>query len=122
MNCNRCNRELSEDERYVYDGKVFCEDCLMKVGLTTKECDPWATFIETSGRKRHGETGAAGLNETGTKIYELVKSKGKVTRKEVMESLGLNEPDLTIQLVPLMHADLVKELGFGDNMYLVAVK
>ncbi len=104
MNCSRCNRELTENQSYVYQGKVFCEDCLMEIGLSIKECDPWATYVETAGRKRHGQTGAAGLTEMESKIYEFVKSKGRATKGEVMGNVGLSEPDLNAQLVPLMHS------------------
>ncbi|MFH1032628.1 MAG: hypothetical protein V1767_08730 [Chloroflexota bacterium] len=119
MNCNRCNRELTENESYVYQSKVFCESCLMDVGLSIKECDPWATYIDTSARKRHGETGAAGLSETQAKIYDFVKSQGRVSRGDVMKNLSLSEIDLKAELIPLMHSDLVKEIGKGSEMYLI---
>ena len=47
MNCSRCGKELSEDQTYAYEGKAFCEDCLMKVGLNSKECEPWSTYLKT---------------------------------------------------------------------------
>ncbi len=121
MNCSRCNRELSESQSYVHQGKIFCEDCLMDIGLSTKECDPWATFIDTSTRKRHGEKGAAGLTETETKIYEFVKSRGRATRQEIMNKFSLSEPDLNAQLVPLKHSELIKELGESGQMYLTSI-
>ncbi len=121
MNCSRCKRELAENQRYVYQGKVFCEDCLMEIGLSIKECDPWATYTDTSARKRQGQTGAAGLTETEARVYEFVKSQGRATREEVMKNLGLSEPDLKAQLVPLMHSELVKERSEGDIMYLIPI-
>ena len=121
MNCSRCNRELSENERYLHQGKVFCEDCLMDIGLSIKECDPWATFVDTSARKRHGETGTAGLSLIEAKIYEFVKNKGRATRQEVMKSLDLSETDLKAQLLPLMHSELLKEHSEGGQMYLIPI-
>ena len=121
MNCNRCNRELAENERYIYAGKVFCEDCLMTIGLSTKECDPWATYVETSDRKRHGDTGIDSLNDIQASIYKYVKSKGKATRQEAMQSLGLSEEDFTLQLIPLMHSELVKERNEGGVEYLIPI-
>ena len=121
MNCSRCNRELTENQSYVYQGKVFCEDCLMEFGLSIKVCDPWATYVETAGRKRHGQTGATGLGDVQARIYEFVKSKGRATREEVMSSLGLSEQDLQAQLVTLMHSELIKERGEGGNLYLVPI-
>ncbi len=121
MNCSRCNRELSENQSYVHQGKIFCEDCLMDIGLSIKECDPWATFVDISARKRHGERGAAGLTETEAKIYEFVKNQGKATRQEVMKHLGLSELDLKAQLLPLMHSELIKERSEGGQMYLIPI-
>jgi recombinational DNA repair protein (RecF pathway) len=33
MSCNRCGKEVSEDQVYTYEGKHMCEDCAMKAGL-----------------------------------------------------------------------------------------
>ncbi len=121
MNCSRCGRELTEDQSYVYQGKIMCENCLMDVGLSIKECDPWATYVDTSARKRRGLTGTAGLTDNEARVYEFVKSKGRATREEVMSSLGLSEQDLQAQLVTLMHSELIKERGEGGNLYLVPI-
>jgi hypothetical protein len=121
MQCSRCQRELTEVQSCVNRGKVYCEDCLMDIGLTVQECDPWATYIDTSGRKRHGEKGAAGMTELETQIYEYVKKRGQATRQEVMKDFGLSEKDLSLQLLPLMHAELVKERAEGGQQYLVAI-
>ncbi len=121
LQCSRCHRELTETRSYVNQGKIYCEDCLMDIGLSIKECDPWATYVDTSGRKRHGEKGAAGMTEQETKIYEFIKGRGKATRQEVMQSFGLSEIDLGLQLLPLMHSELIKERGEGGQMYLVPI-
>ena len=121
MKCSRCSRELSENQRYVHEGKIFCEDCLMDIGLSTKECDPWATYVETAGRLRHGEKGTAGLTDSEAKIYEFVKSRGRATRQEIMENFKLSELDLRLQLQPLMHSELIKERSEKGHQYLVPV-
>jgi late competence protein required for DNA uptake (superfamily II DNA/RNA helicase) len=121
MKCSRCNKELTENQSYVYQGKVMCEDCLMDIGLSLKECDPWATYVDTSARKRHGLTGTAGLTEMEAKVYDFVKAKGKVTRQQVMKNFGLSEADLKAQLLTLMHAELVKERAERGKMYLVPI-
>ena len=121
MVCSRCGKQLAEDQRYLYQGKVMCEDCVMDLGLSLKECDPWASYVDTSDRKRHGATGPAGLNELETKVFDFVKAKGKVTRRELMESLDISDADLSAQLVTLMHDELVKEMGESGERYLVLV-
>jgi hypothetical protein len=121
MNCSRCNKVISEDQSYVYNGKVMCEDCVMDVGLTLKECDPWATYVDTSARKRHGSTGTAELTDLEARTYELIKARGRASRSEVMDNLKLTERDLDAQLIALMHLDMVKEIGEAGKRYLVAV-
>jgi hypothetical protein len=121
MNCSRCNKVISEDQSYLHNGKVMCEDCVMDVGLTLKECDPWATYVDTSARKRHGSTGTAELTDLEARTYELIKARGRASRSEVMNNLKLTERDLDAQLIALMHLDMVKEIGEAGKRYLVAV-
>jgi hypothetical protein len=40
VECSRCSLKLSPEEVYRYQEKVFCEDCLMKIGLAKRQCDP----------------------------------------------------------------------------------
>ncbi len=121
MKCSRCAKEITEEQSYVYQGRVMCEDCIMDVGLSIKECDPWASYVDTSARKRHGATGAAELNDAESKVYNLVKTKGRATRAEIMQTLDLTEQDLDSQLVTLMHSELVKEMGQEGERFLVAI-
>jgi hypothetical protein len=121
VECSRCHRELTEDQSYIYQGEVFCEDCLMDAGLSMKECDPWATYVDKRSGVQPGMKRAEKLTEMERSVYEFVKSRGRVTREEVMEGLGLSETDLKVQLVPLMHSEMVKEAGEGGKQYLVSV-
>ena len=121
MNCSRCNRPLTEEQSYVYKDKIMCEDCLMDVGLSLKECDPWATYIDTNARLRHGQTGIAGLTELESRVYSFVKTKGRATRQEVMTNLGLSEKELEAQLIALMHSELVKEGSESGRQYLLPI-
>jgi hypothetical protein len=77
VKCSRCGKEINEDQTYVYQGKPMCDNCVMDVGLSLKECDPWATYVDTNTRKRHGITGTADLTEMEKRVYELVAAKGK---------------------------------------------
>jgi hypothetical protein len=121
LHCSRCNRELTEDQAYVNKGKIYCDDCLMDIGLSLKDCDPWASYVDTAGRKRHGEKGAAGMTDEETKIYEFIKGQGKATRQEVMRKFNLSEANLGLQLLPLMHSELVKERSEDGKQYLVTI-
>jgi hypothetical protein len=121
MKCNRCGREIAEDETYSHKGQALCEDCYIDVISPDKECDPWGTYLSTRERQSAGVKGKGGLSEIQTKIYELVRSQGGVTREEVMTKLGLSVSALELQLRVLMHAELVKERSEGSTMYLIPV-
>ncbi len=99
----------------------MCEDCLMDIGLSVKECDPWATYIDTSARKCHGLAGAAGLTEMEARVYDFVKTKGRATREEVMQNLSLSDRDLEAQLTALRHSELLKESSERGRQYLVPI-
>lgn len=122
MKCSRCGRELNEDQAYNYRGKPLCEDCMMDIGLSPHECDPWATYVDQADRIRHGIEGPIGLNEMETKIYDFVKEKGKATRKDVSEAVGLSDDELAAQLTSLLHNELVKDVSDGVQQYLMVIK
>jgi hypothetical protein len=121
VNCSRCGRELTGDEAYNYQGKPICDDCLMDVGLSPHGCDPWAEYIDTADRKRHGVTGPAGLSEIETYIYNFIKEKGKATRQQVSKGVGLSTVELDEKLTALLHSELVKEASEGNSQYLIAI-
>ncbi|MBM4401454.1 MAG: winged helix-turn-helix transcriptional regulator, partial [Crenarchaeota archaeon] len=116
MKCSRCGKEISKEDTYMREGKAYCEDCLMDIGFSSRECDPWATYIDKRTKEGAGQTGAESLNDVQKKIYELVKKNGRATRSEVMKSLRLSDAELKAHLTPLMHADLIKERSEGGTM------
>ena len=121
MKCSRCGRALTEDQAYNYQGKPICDDCLMDVGLSPHGCDPWAEYVDTADRKRHGKTGTAGLSQTETKMYEFVKAQGKATRTQVAAAIGLTEEELAEKLTPLLHSELIKEASEGNQQFLIVI-
>ena len=84
MKCQRCQREISEDESFGYFGEVLCDDCYMDVMSPARSCDPWAVYSATRTRESAGLTGTEGLNSLQQAIYTFIKSKGKSTPEEVM--------------------------------------
>lgn len=52
--CDKCDREFKEEEARMYPGKirvhkgvVICEDCLLDMGVSLDETDPWSTYVQT---------------------------------------------------------------------------
>ncbi|MBI4296547.1 MAG: hypothetical protein HY667_05475 [Chloroflexi bacterium] len=116
MKCSKCGREITEDESYVQNNRVYCDDCLMDIGLTSRECDPWATYIDKRTQKL--ARNATALTETEQQIYDFVKGKGKVTRADVMANFRFTDTELSLQLTPLLHFDMVKEVSEQGKRYL----
>ena len=119
MKCTRCGREVKEADGYTHFGETLCEDCYLDARLVVKACDPWAVHSATRLRESSGLAEAEGLTELQKAIYELVKSKGKITREEMMGNFNLSEQEIQKQLAILRHCELVKGHKEGDNVYLV---
>jgi recombinational DNA repair protein (RecF pathway) len=119
LKCSRCGREVSKDDSYQHLGEILCEDCYIDIRSPAKACDPWAVYAATRSRENLGLKGAEGLTELQKAIYEFVSGKGKVTREQLMENLGLTEAELQTQLATLRHCELVKGHKEDDRVYLV---
>jgi len=56
VKCEKCDREFTEDKNheypgkvYIYKSKVMCEDCLVDMGVSLNEADPYGTYDKTRG-------------------------------------------------------------------------
>jgi hypothetical protein len=54
VKCEKCDREFKEEEAReypgkvrVYHGKVMCEDCLLDMGVTVDESQPYWEYVKT---------------------------------------------------------------------------
>ena len=119
MKCDQCGQEISEGDSYTHRDETLCEDCYLDIRLEVKACDPWAVYSATRSRESADFKGTDGLTDLQKEIYALVKSKGRVTREEVIEELNLSEQEMQTQLATLRHCELVKGHKQGDKVYLV---
>jgi late competence protein required for DNA uptake (superfamily II DNA/RNA helicase) len=119
VKCNRCGRDILQDESYTYLSEILCEDCYLDVRYPAKACDPWAVYSATRTRESSGLKGAEGLTPSQKEIYELIKNKGKVTVAEVMSNLNITQRDLESAVATLRHCELVRGQKEGDKVYLV---
>ena len=117
MECTRCHKDFPEDRMYSYQGKPYCDDCLMEIGLHKEGCDPWETYAAT----RPPLKGMVSLTETQQKIYDFVKDQGRATRDEVKAKFNLSEAEMDAQLTPLMNSEKIKEHSEGGQFYLIPV-
>jgi len=119
VKCKRCDREISEKERYEYLGETLCEDCYIDIRYPAKACDPWAVYSATRSRESLELKGAEGLTELQKAIYGFIKGKGKMTRDDLIERFGMKETELQTQLAILRHCELVKGSKEDGRIYLV---
>lgn len=117
--CARCGEKLTKEDVYQHRGQELCEDCYMGAMQAPKTCDVAATHLATKHRQAAGQTGTEGLLAIQKKIYELIKSEGRVSRAQVMKKLGLPEWELDKQIAVLRHCELVKGRKDPDGVFLV---
>ena len=119
MKCQRCQREISEDESFGYFGEVLCDDCYIDARSPAQSCDPWAVYSATRTRESAGLKGAEGLNSLQQAIYSFVKYKGRATPDEIITKFNITQTDLQNQIATLRHCELVKGRKEGDRIYIV---
>jgi hypothetical protein len=119
MKCQKCQRDITEDDCYLYLGETLCEDCYIDIRSPAKACDPWAVYAATRTRETAGLTGAEGLNPLQQAIYRFIKDKGKATPDEVTTKFNITPKDLQTHIATLRHCELVKGHKDGSIIYLV---
>jgi late competence protein required for DNA uptake (superfamily II DNA/RNA helicase) len=119
MKCQRCNREIIEDQGYPHAGETLCEDCYMDIRFPVKACDPWAVYSATRTREQAGLKGAEGLTDLQKEMYAFVKTSGKVTVEEMMKRFSISAKEMQTQLAVLRHCELVRGHKDGEKISLV---
>jgi hypothetical protein len=118
VKCQKCGREISEDDGVTHGGQILCEDCYIKATHRVQTCDPLAVRSAQRFRKTSGLDAAEGLTELQREIYEFIKSRGKVTGIELFTKFHLSPQELENQIAILRHCELVKGQKEGEKVYL----
>jgi hypothetical protein len=119
MKCHKCQREITEDESFVYLGENLCDDCYMDAVSPAKPCDPWAVYSATRTRESTGLKGEEGLTSFQKDVYEFIKNKGKTTAGEVITNFHITQQNLQSVIAVLRHCELVRGQKEGDSVYFV---
>ncbi len=118
MQCQRCQRNISDEDSYEHLGQVLCEDCYFDARSPNRTCDPWAVYAATRTRQSDADP-TAGLTDLQQAIYAFVKNRGKTTGEEVMTKFSLSPRDMQNQFATLRHCELLKGRKEGDKVYIV---
>jgi hypothetical protein len=119
VKCQRCRRDVSEDETYSYLSETLCDECYMDVMSPPKACDPWAVYSATRTRQSAGLKGVEGLTDEQKDIYEFIKSRGKTNAAEVMARFSMSQRELEKVVATLRHCELVRGQKEGYKVYRV---
>jgi DNA-directed RNA polymerase subunit RPC12/RpoP len=104
--CAKCGKQIEKNQRYEYQGKLFCEDCYMDILSPPKACDPWAVHCAQTFLK--GRDKLSTLTPVQRSIVDYVKGKGETTLEEMMENLNLTEEELRREFAVLRHMELLR--------------
>jgi predicted HTH transcriptional regulator len=119
MKCQSCGSTISVEESYVLNGRTLCEDCYLEEGHPVKACNPWAVHSAKQLQKQSGTRAEENLTDTQKAIYTFVKSKGKVTIRELVDNLNLSRTEIEKQLAILRHLELTKGKLEDKKTYIV---
>jgi hypothetical protein len=85
-----------------------------------KICDPTAVHSTITIRQQLGQSGTEGLSELQKKIYNLVISKGRISRDELLAAMGIPLQALEREFAVLRHCELLR--GFKEDGVLYFTK
>ena len=119
VKCQGCGSDVPAENCFISEGKTLCMDCYMEAGQRIRVCDPWGERSKLIFRESHGLKGTEGLTDLQKRIYEFIKTKGKVTREELTTEFGLKPVELENEFAILRHCQLLKGKKVGNKVYLV---
>jgi tRNA-Thr(GGU) m(6)t(6)A37 methyltransferase TsaA len=109
--CEKCGKEVGEQQRHEHLGRSYCEDCYMDILSPPKACDPWAVYAAKCSLQ--GNDKFAALTPGQRRIVDYIRAKGEATVEEVMEHLGLTAEEFKREFAVLRHMEVLKGLKKG---------
>jgi len=119
VKCQSCGCEISCEESYVLDGLTVCDDCYLEKSHRVIACNPLATYSAKRFQETDGLEAKERLNDLQKAIYEVIKSKGKVSPQELRNRFNLSQAETENQIAILRHLELTKGKKEGDKTYIV---
>jgi len=104
--CEKCGKEIEEQQNYEHLGRVYCEDCYMDILSPPKACDPWAVYTARSSLQ--GQDKFSALTSVQRRIADYVKEKGEATAEEITENLNLTAQEFKREFAVLRHMEVLR--------------
>jgi len=104
--CEKCGREIEEEQSHEHLGRVYCEDCYMDILSPPKACDPWAVYTARSSLL--GQDKFSVLTPAQCRIVSFIKEKGEATAEEIMGHLAMTEQEFKREFAVLRHMEVLR--------------
>ncbi len=104
--CERCGKEIEEQQSYEHLGRIYCEDCYMDILSPPKACDPWAVYAARTSLQ--GEDKFSVLTPLQCRIVAFIKEKGEASAQEIMDALNLTEQEFKREFATLRHMEVLR--------------
>jgi transcription initiation factor IIE alpha subunit len=112
MKCEKCEVEVSAEEKFEHSGHTLCEDCYLDIVTIPKTCDPWAVH-SAKNTALVSDSLTAGQQE----ILDLIKKNGPLTAEEICAELSIDSNELQRNFATLRHMELARGFKKGDQVY-----
>jgi len=119
VNCQSCGDLISIKESYLVDGVRVCDDCYLEKSQRVIACNPLVTYSAKKFQTSDGVEAKDRLNDIQKNIFNLIKSKGKVTVKELSEKFNLSKNETENQIAILRHLELIKAKKEDNKIYII---
>ena len=121
MNCQRCGKAITKEDSFTLNNLTLCEDCYMELGLHPRNCDPWESYSATNTPGGIGPNSKLELTAPQQKVLDIIKSRGRLARTDLMTKLKLSEAEIDAIVTTLLRAELAKIISDADKFYLVPI-
>ena len=117
--CENCGCEISVNESYFHNGITLCDDCYLENIHRVMACNPLVIYSAKRFQDADGLKPEDRLNEEQKTIYNYIKSREKVTVRELINKFNITLLELENQLAILRHLELTKKRMENNKIYII---
>jgi hypothetical protein len=110
--CDNCGISIEKGEECEHLAQTICEDCYFDAVNPPKACDPWAVHTAKSSMAQGQQ-----LTPLQDKILSLLEERGRLTAKELLSQLEINDSEFRNAFATLRHMELARGFKEGEEVY-----
>ena len=112
MKCEKCEVEVSPEDKFEHSGQTLCEDCYLDIVTIPKTCDPWAVHSA-----KNTSLMSDSLTAEQEEILDLIKKNGPLTAEEICTKLTLDDNEFKRNFATLRHMELARGFKREDQVF-----